>query len=96
MGDLPGIVVTGASGRIDLFPFVSSADLVVDALGVNCTTAVAAALCKLVVYEALPNGQPGNLLLETGTADLSTVGNKVLTACASAYRFQCAIRGWLR
>ena len=78
--------LTGSSGRMDLFPFVSSADLVVDALGVNCTTAVAAALCKLVVYEALPNGQPGNLLLETGTADLSTVGNKVLTASLTFYR----------
>ncbi len=78
--------LTGAAGRMDLFPFVSSTDLAVDALGVNCTTAVAAALCKLVVYEALPNGQPGSLLLETGTADLSTVGNKVLTASLTLYR----------
>ena len=78
--------LTGAAGRVDLFPFVSSADLSVDALGVNCTTAVAAALCKLVVYEALPSGQPGGLLLETGTADLSTVGNKVLTASLTLYR----------
>lgn len=79
-------VLTGAAGRIDLFPFVSSSDLVVDALGVNCTTAVAAALCKLVIYEALANGQPGGLLFETATADLSTVGNKVLTASLTFYR----------
>lgn len=78
--------LTGAAGRMDLFPFVSSADLVADALGVNCTTAVAAAQCKLVVYEALPNGQPGSLLLETGTADLATVGNKVLAASLTFYR----------
>lgn len=79
-------VLTGAAGRMDLFPFVSGGDLAVDALGVNCTTAVAAALCKLVVYEALANGQPGGLLFETATADLSTVGNKVLAASLTVYR----------
>lgn len=47
---------------------------------------MAGALCKLVVYDALPNGTPGSLLLETGTADLATVGNKVLTASLTLYR----------
>ncbi|NEY92116.1 DUF2793 domain-containing protein [Tabrizicola oligotrophica] len=79
-------VLTGAANRLDLFPYVSSTDLTVDALGVNCTTAVASALCKLVVYEALANGQPGSLLLETATADLSTTGNKVLTASLTLLR----------
>ena len=41
---------------------------------------------KLVVYDALPNGMPGILLLETNTADLSTLGNKVLTASLTLYR----------
>lgn len=72
--------LTGAANRIDIYPFVPQADLVVDALGVNCTTAVAGALCKVVVYDALSNGRPGALLFESATADLSTVGNKVLTA----------------
>lgn len=79
-------VLSGAANRLDLFPFVPGADLVVDALGVNCTTAVASALCKLVVYDALPNGQPRNLVLETGTADLSTTGTKVLSASLTLLR----------
>ena len=85
--NLPDItVLSGAAGRIDVFPFIPGADLEANALGVNCTTAVAGALCKLVVYDALPNGMPGILLLETNTADLSTLGNKVLTASLTLYR----------
>jgi hypothetical protein len=79
-------VLSGTAGRIDVFPCIPGADLEANALGVNCTTAVAGALCKLVVYDALPNGMPGSLLLETGTADLSTLGNKVLTASLTLYR----------
>ena len=79
-------VLSGAANRIDIFPFIPGADLEANALGVNCSTAVAGALCKLVVYDALADGTPGSLLLETGTADLSTTGNKVLTASLTLYR----------
>lgn len=79
-------VLAGAAGRMDIYPFVSSADLVVGAVGVNCTTAVASALCKVVIYDALPNGQPDALLLETGTMDLSTTGNKTATASITLRR----------
>ena len=79
-------VLAGATGRIDLYPFVPCADLVVGAVGVNCTTAVAAALCKVVVYDSLQNGQPNALLLETGTMDLATVGNKTATASITLFR----------
>lgn len=79
-------VLAGAADRIDIFPFIPGADMTLSALGVNCTTAVAGALCKLVVYDAQDNGQPGSLLLETSTADLGTTGNKVLTASLTIYR----------
>ena len=79
-------VLSGAANRIDIFPYIPGADLEANALGVNCSTAVAGALCKLVVYDALADGTPGSLLLETGTADLSTTGNKVLTASLTLYR----------
>ena len=79
-------VLSGAANRVDLFPFVAGADLSVDGLAVSCTTAVAAALCKLVVYDALANGQPGALLVETGTADLSTTGSKILPVTMTFYR----------
>ena len=79
-------ILAGAANRIDLYPFVPSGDLVIDALGVNCTTAVAAALCKVVVYQSLANGRPGALLVETGTADLSTTGNKVVPETLTLFR----------
>lgn len=79
-------VLAGAANRIDIFPFIPGADLTLNALGVNCTTAVAGALCKLVVYDALESGQPGNLILETGTADLASTGNKVMIASLTLYR----------
>ena len=82
----PTTVLSGAANRIDIFPFIPGGDLVANALGVNCSTAVAAALCKLVVYDALEDGTPGNLILETGNADLSTTGNKVLTASLTLLR----------
>lgn len=79
-------VLTGAANRIDLFPFVPSADLVADAVGVNCTTAVASAECKVVIYAALDNGQPGSLLFESSPTSLATTGNKVITAAVSLLR----------
>lgn len=73
-------VLAGAAGRIDLFPFTARAEGVYDALGVNCTTAVAAAQAKLVVYASDALGRPDTLLLESATLDLSTTGNKLATA----------------
>ncbi|MES2665076.1 MAG: DUF2793 domain-containing protein [Pseudomonadota bacterium] len=71
--------LAGAVGRMDLFPFMARAELPVDRLVVNCTTAVAAALAKLVVYTADANGRPDALLLETADLDMSTTGAKLAT-----------------
>lgn len=79
-------VLAGAANRIDIFPFVPSADLTVNALGINCTTAVAGALAKFVVYSIDANGRPDLPILETGTIDLATTGNKVATASMTFYR----------
>lgn len=78
--------LAGAANRLDLYPFIPAADLTIDALAVNCTTAVAAAQCKVVIYSALANGQPDAPLLETTTADLSTTGSKVLAAGLTLFR----------
>ena len=72
--------LTGALNRIDLYPFVPRATLTIDALGVNCTTAIAAALGKILVYSADALGRPDTLLVETATVDLSTTGNKTAAA----------------
>lgn len=74
-------VLTGVANRTEIFPFMPRKDLMVDALGLNCATAVAAAQAKLVVYGSNALGRPDALLAETGVVDLSTTGNK--TAAAS-------------
>lgn len=79
-------VLTGAANRMDIYPFVPSVDIAVDAMGVNCTTAVVGAECKLVVYEAAADGQPDALLLETAPESLATTGNKILPMSLSFNR----------
>lgn len=69
----------GAAGRLEIFPYAARSDLSVDRLAINCTTLLAAALAKLVVYDSDAFGRPGALMVETGDLDLSTVGVKVAT-----------------
>lgn len=71
--------LAGAAGRIDLFPFLPRADLAVDRLVINCTTALAGALARVVLYAAESNGRPGALLMESDDLDLSTTGAKAAT-----------------
>lgn len=69
--------LAGAAGRIDLYPFLPRAPLSIDRLLVNCTTAVAGALARIVIYSADAQGRPDALLLETDDIDLSTAGAKL-------------------
>jgi len=79
-------VLIGAANRMDIYPFVPSVDVTVDALGVNCTAAVSGAECKLVVFGATGDGQPDALILETVPIDLSATGNKTVPASLTFYR----------
>ncbi len=78
--------LAGAANRLDIFPFVPSADLTFNALGINCTIAVAGALAKFVIYSVDANGRPDVPILETATVDLSTTGNKVALASLTLFR----------
>lgn len=71
--------LAGAAGRLDLFPFLPRSDLAVDRLILNCTTAVAGALARIVVYGCDAFGRPDALALETDDLDLSTTGAKSAT-----------------
>lgn len=71
--------LAGAAGRIDLYPFLPRADLTLDRLLINCTTAVAGALARVVIYAAESHGRPGALLLESDDLDLATIGAKAAT-----------------
>jgi len=73
----------GAAGRFDLFPFLPRADLAIDRMLVNCTTALAGALARISVYSADAQGRPAALLVETADLDLSTTGAKAATVALS-------------
>ncbi len=79
----------GAAGRVDIFPFVPRGDCVIDRLAVNCTTAVAAALGKLVVYASDNLGRPAGLLLETVDLDFGTTGVKTATVAITLLEGKC-------
>ena len=84
--------LAGVADRVDLFPFVPRADLSIDRLSVNVTTAVASALGKIVLYASNASGQPAGLLTETGTLDFSTTGVKEATV---ALTFRKGVTYWL-
>ena len=79
----------GAAGRVDLFPFVPRGDGVIDRLTVNCTTAVAAALGKLVVYASDALGRPAGLIVETADLDFGTTGVKAATVSLNLLEAKC-------
>lgn len=81
-GAAPG-TVAGAADRFDLFPWSPRADLSIDQLAINCTTAVASATAKIVVYSSDANGRPGTLLTETAALDLGTTGVKTAAWAAT-------------
>lgn len=66
----------GAVGRIDLFPYVARYTFDLDQMAIYVTTAVAAALAKIVVYASDDLGRPASLMGETDPIDLSTTGFK--------------------
>ena len=69
--------VVGVADRMNLFPYIPPMDMNVSALAINCTTSIASALAKLVVYASDPiTGRPTTRITETGTLDLSTTGAK--------------------
>ena len=74
-GDALGTVM-GVSNRLDMYPFIPRADMPVAALAVNCTTALAGALAKFVIYGSDDLGRPSALLIESATVDLSSTGVK--------------------
>jgi hypothetical protein len=85
-GGAPTGTLAGVADRMDIFPFSPRGNVTVDRLAVNCTTAVAGSTVKIVVYSADANGRPDALLVETGTLDTSTTGNKSATVSMTFHR----------
>lgn len=82
-GGAAAATLAGAANRIDLFPYVPRADFSINQLVVNCTTAVAAAQGKLLIYSSDSDQKADALLYESGILDFSTTGQKPATPSLS-------------
>ena len=69
----------GAAGRMEIHCWTPRATIVTDAIAINVTTAVAAALAKVVVYGSDINGRPDARLGETADIDCSIAGVRTAT-----------------
>ncbi len=72
--------LAGAANRLEIFPFIARDEIVVTGVAVNCTTLVAASLCKVVIYDSDALGRPNARLYESADMDTSTTGVKTAAA----------------
>lgn len=84
--------VAGAANRCDLAPYYTSINLPIDQIGIACSTAVASAQAKIVIYDSDANGWPGELLYESGNLDLGTTGYKFASL---TFTFQSGRQYWI-
>lgn len=54
-------------------------DMTVDRIGVYCDTAASGGATRLGIYASDANNRPGALVLDAGTVDTSTTGEKTIT-----------------
>lgn len=64
------------ANRLALFPFLYLQSEIVTSLKVRVSTAVAASKARVGVWEIAPDGEPGQLILESGDLDTTTLGLK--------------------
>lgn len=68
--------LAGAANRLEIYPWIAPADLDVDQIGCNVTTAVASSNIKFVVYSSDNDGRPDALLLQSDLISTATTGAK--------------------
>lgn len=83
--------IAGVASRLDVFPFSTPHDLTVDQVAINCTTLLAGALARVVLYEADGNGWPTNKIYESADLDLSATGIKT---AAAALTLRAGVTYW--
>lgn len=84
--------ISGATDRMDIFPFIPSKTFSVDTLGLEVTTAVAASNFKLAIY-ADASGLPDALIV--GTGDLSGASLGVRTEAITPAQLVAGTTYWL-
>lgn len=70
--------VGGFAGQLVALAIPIGASVIVDAIRVRCTTAVAGGNVRVAIYED-NEGYPGALIEESGNIDCSTTGEKIYT-----------------
>ena len=63
----------GVANRLSMYPFIPSRDIIISAVGIEVTTAIASAQCKIIAYNAnQTTGRPTSRIFETGNLTAST------------------------
>ncbi len=78
-GGSAATTTAGVAGRIELAPFYVSASKAIDRIGIACTTAVASAQARVVIYTADANGWPDAKVYESTALDCASTGVKEVT-----------------
>lgn len=87
-GGAAAATLAGAANRFEIYPYLPRADLTLNQLVVNCTTAVASAQGKLVVYSSDADGRPDALVLETDPLNFATTGPKIAAVTLNLLQYQ--------
>lgn len=79
------------SARMYAHPFTPNQTFTSSNLYINCSTAIASALARILIYSD-SNGKPGTKLYESASLDLSTLGSKTAT---TSFTFTAGTTYWL-
>ena len=68
-----------AKNRLTAVPLFISETITLDRIGAECTVAAASTTMRLGIYNSNSNGVPSSLILDAGTIDTSSIGQKTIT-----------------
>lgn len=90
--------IFGASGRLEVMPWIPDDDLTIDGISLYCTNTGTGAF-RLVIYESDANGLPGDLLWESADTIPSSTGEIAFSppGGGATYTFKgrtCYWLGW--
>ena len=84
---------TGIAGRIDLIPFFTTQDLIVNEFSIGVLTGVASTNARILIYGSDINYQPSSKLYES--PDLSTATSTTVPAHTQLFRFEANRMYWI-
>jgi hypothetical protein len=86
----------GVANRLSMYPFIPIRDIVISAVGIEVTAAVASAQCKIIAYNAnQTTGRPTSLIFETGNLTASTTTDDSTKRSSQAFTFLADTLYWI-